>query len=78
MAQINLKHQWSILFWIGSSFYVLGAFVFLLFIDSKPEKWGHAPKSANSSVSENTTTAMNAPLEINIIDTECKDTKIEP
>lgn len=36
----NQMHQWNILFWSASAIYVLGAIVFVVGTNSRPEKWG--------------------------------------
>lgn len=44
----NPMHQWSLLFWIGAMIYVLGALIFLIFVNSNPESWGRHPSKSYS------------------------------
>ncbi|KPM11659.1 sialin-like protein 7 [Sarcoptes scabiei] len=44
--------QWSFLFWIGSAIYILGALIFLIFIDSNLEPWGQRLKTNQRKLSK--------------------------
>lgn len=58
--QTNAMQQWNILFWIGAAIYVFGAVVFVLGVNSNPEKWGQRRPAQSETCEEGAGTATAA------------------